>query len=809
MRSVEFRPVLGLWVTILALGVGSLIGGGLFGLTGFSIGYSGPSFLLVIALLALLNFPTVMAYAELALSIPDAGGGYIWIKTAFGPGWGHLAGWASWGAHMVACAVYALNIGYYGVAILTSYLLPVFGIEGLSGGNHVWIIGFASLFIVLWCLVNILGTGPSGKFGMYLVVGLLGVIGLYVFLGALTILRAPPGATAANFGDLFPQGAWGVLSAMGIFALAFQGSEIVAQAVKELKNPGKDLKRALFYSYGIIVAIYLVVAFVALGGIHGDAPSWKILAEAREGAIARSASFFLWGSMLFVFILVAGFVASLAALNSTIFSASHTAKALADAKSLPFPFRILWRGHNSPVFAIVVSAGCMLFMVIALPIEGVAAVANLLFIFLFLALNIALIKVRTDRPEITRPYKVPLFPFLNLAAIIGYVLVAIPLFSVSARGVTIFVIWFFVGVLVWFLFAKKNIEEEIDSAIIHKEYFPYGSQTYAKVFCPILKGTNWKALLRIAHTIAKRRDTGIYVCLLQDLPEGVTSFKEFGTSFMSDAMRQQQKEDMIASSIEFANALSQEYAQFEHRVSLHFASAASSDIPPSFERIERFGYVQIIQRLVEMIDADVLILPFEHISFLKRGFGWNILTRLLRQTRCQLLVAKIGATSGGAKAPGTCLVPYTLGPHGGLLLDVLSAFKEAAGLASPSQGGPLFRAQFLHIKEGPDAQRKSNKVRRELVRFGFSLEEFVEVEDAPRDIPAYILELEKDNRHDLLLLASSKDHWFEELEFGKVVENILLHSPTTTIVVHRHQEFWHPFVAPFARLYSRFATEGK
>lgn len=782
MKNVEFKAVLGLWVTVLSLGVGSLIGGGLFGLTGYAVGYSGPSFLLVIALLALLNFPTVMTYAELALAIPDAGGGYAWIKTAFGPSFGHIAGWASWGAHMVACAVYALNIGYYAVAILTQYIVPD---TILLGGNYSWIMGIAIGFIIIWCIVNILGTSQSGRFGMYLVLAVLGVIGLYVVLGAATIFMDAP-ASGKNFADLLPKGPWGLITAMGIFSLAYQGSEIVAQGVKELKDPKKDLKRALFYSYGIIVAIYVLVAAVAIAGVHTDQISWAVLAEAKEGAIARSASFFVFGSTLVVLVLAAGFVASLAALNSTIFSASHTAKALGDAKSLPYPFRILLERRNSPVFAIVVSACCMIFMVIALPMEGVAAVANLLFILLFLALNSAAIKLRIDRPEIARPYKVPLFPLLNLGAIAGYIIVAIPLFSVSAWGVTIFVVWFFIGVLVWFLFAKKNIEEEIDSAVIHEEYHPFGSQTYAKVFCPIMKGTNWKALLEITHAIARKYNTAMYFCLLQELPKGVSSFKEFDAA-------DSQKSAMMEYGVEVCDALVSAYREYPEKVSLRFASAAVSASPPSFDRMESFGYVQIIRGLVEKIDADVLILPFEQIEFLRRGFGWAILTRLLRQTRCNLMVVKIGSGSREGRPLDRCFVPYIASPHGRLLFDTIHALREYVG--------STFRVQFLHLKEAEHSQEKIIKAQKELDRHGFSGADLLDVADIEGDKSADIIE--RAGKYNLVLLAAPRDHWLHEMKFGNVAEDVLKNLDTTTIVMHRHQEPWHIFAAPFARLYHR------
>ncbi|MBI1888477.1 MAG: amino acid permease, partial [Candidatus Spechtbacteria bacterium] len=756
----DFKQILGLWVTVFALGIGSLIGGGLFGLTGFAVGYSGPSFLLVIILLALLNFPTVMAYTELGLSIPDTGGGYAWIKMAFGNDWGHLAGWASWGAHTVACAVYALNIGYFAAAILSNYLLPHFGIDSVWGG---FIPLIASGFVAMLTIINLMGASRSGAFGMYLVLALLLVLGVYIGLGIASIFT-DIGGTKKNFDELLPQGPWGFITAMGIFSLAFQGSEIVAQAVKEIKDPKKNLKRALFFSYAIITVLYVGIAIAAIAGTHGGAGSSQILADAGEGALAKSASFFLWGSVLIVAMLGAGFMASLAALNSTIFSSSHAAVALARAKSIPREMGIL-NNRGAPKIAIPLSAIGMIFMIVVLPLQDIAAVANLLFIFLFLWVNLALIKIRLNRPEIIRPYKVPFFPWLNVLAAIGYVVVAIPLFSVSSWGVTIVTLWFVAGLLTWFLFAKKNIEEEIDSAIVYEAFSPLGPQTYAKVFCPLRKETNWKVLLRIACAIARSRNTGVYVCLLQELPLGVTSLQEFKTLTT-------EKRDMIRSAKEFYEEVIREVQSFADPVSIRFSSAAISDVPPSIEQMERFGHAQIILKIAQKIDADVLLMPFEHVEVLKRGFVWQVLARVLRQIQCHIMIVKVRSQGAILRESMSCLVPYVINPHANLLRNT--------ALALGTVTGQLANLKFIHAEEPRRKEKAARKVREELG----ALRSFGELEIARNisDIAGWIIE--KSEGYDLLLLAAHRDRSFTELEFGDVAERVLERSEVTTIVVH-------------------------
>lgn len=781
-KQTDFKQELSLKMTILALGVGSLIGGGLFGLTGIAVGYSGPSFLVVIALLALINLPTVMAYAELGLSIPDTGGGYAWIKMAYGSALGHFAGWGSWGAHTVACAVYALNIGYYTIAIMVHYL--PYGKEISSQLELFLPISAPTLVGVIFigglAIINLLGARSTGRFGMYLVVALIAILIIYVVLGLVNMFIDIE-ATQQNFTDFFPKGGWGVILAMGNFAIAYQGSEIVAQAVKEIKDPKKNLKKALFISYGIIVGIYLAVIFAALAGTHAEISSWETLKNAGEGAIAKSASFFSWAWVLVPLIFGAGFAASLAALNSTIFSSSHAAVALSRAKSIPHEIGKL-SSRGTPKVAIVLSAGGMVFMIVSLPLEEVAAVANLLFIFLFLWLNAALIKLRISFSEIARPYKVPMFPWLNILAIIGYIIVATPLFSVmSAKGLLIVLIWFSIGIFLWFLFAKRNIEDEVERATIYRAFIPLGAEIQAKVFCPLMKGTDWRTMLRFAHSIAVYQHTGICVCLLQDLPQGITSFQEF----QRDSA---EKATMRKAAMSFCDEVVRELESYPDKVSLSFISTGVTDEPPSFEQIERFTYERMIAKLIEIEDFDVLMMPFERIERWKRGFAWSTLTRVLRQASCHLMVVKTSFTQKDFFKEGVkCLVPYSHNPHTRLLLDTLLALRLSFGRR--------FSYKFIHVCAQNESSKSIAQLSRELVSYGI-LEPEIEINFLGdlQSIPELVLEIARD--YDMVLLSASSEKSFQEIEFGHTAEEVLERAIAPAIVVHRHQEFWHPVVVP-------------
>ncbi|MGB2986689.1 MAG: amino acid permease, partial [Phycisphaerae bacterium] len=117
---VQLARNLGLF-DITMVGVGAMIGAGIFVLTGIAAGPAGPALILAFALNGIVTFITAMVYAELGSAIPEAGGGYLWIKQGL-PAWnGFLAGWMSWFAHAVAGSLYALGFGAYLASVLAGF----------------------------------------------------------------------------------------------------------------------------------------------------------------------------------------------------------------------------------------------------------------------------------------------------------------------------------------------------------------------------------------------------------------------------------------------------------------------------------------------------------------------------------------------------------------------------------------------------------------------------------------------------------------------------------------------------------------
>jgi len=485
---------------VTMIGVGAMIGAGIFVLTGIAAGVAGPALIIAFLFNGLVSLLTAMVYAELGSCFHDAGGGYLWVKTGLpGPN-GFLSGWMSWFAHAVACSLYALGFGaYFGL------VLRMIGFEG----GHGWPISLEKLLaagvVVLFCVINYRGASEVGKAGNLVTVAKLLVLAVFLGFGFVAMGRNPN--WTAQFDGFMGKGWGGVFMAMGLTFIAFEGYEIIAQCGEEVENPKRNIPRAIFLSMAIVVPIYLLVAWVAIGAIDGGGvPSWQYLAEKKETAMVEAArQFFVGGGLM---IMVGGLLSTVSALNATIFSSSRVAFAMARDHNLPGPFARLSARHRTPHVAIFGSMLIVIAMLLWLPIEDVASAADVMFLLLFIQVNLAVIAIRKKMPELDRGFRVPLFPFLPIVAIVGNVFIAGWLFAYSPKAWLSAGAWIIVGVVLHRLYAAPKEAAAIAQAeriarIERKDY---------RVLVALSSPHTARSLMDVGIAIAKRHG-GEIVCL--------------------------------------------------------------------------------------------------------------------------------------------------------------------------------------------------------------------------------------------------------------------------------------------------------
>jgi len=180
---------------------------------------------------------------------------------------------------------------------------------------------------ILFAYVNFRGASETGKVGNIVTGTKIVILLIFIAFGVAFVFHQPHWESS-GFKPFLPNGWSGVFKAMGLTFIAFEGYEIIAQSSEEIKNPKRNIPRAVFYSLIIVIPIYLLVAFVALGAVHPPQgmTAWDYLGAQKEIALVDVARRFFHGGALMV--LLAGLISTMSALNATVFSSSRVAFAM-------------------------------------------------------------------------------------------------------------------------------------------------------------------------------------------------------------------------------------------------------------------------------------------------------------------------------------------------------------------------------------------------------------------------------------------------------------------------------------------------
>ena len=439
---------------IIMVGVAAMIGGAIFVLVGPGMKEAGPALIIAFLLNGIITMFTALTYAELGSALPEAGGGFKWIREGLPRPNAFISGWMSWFAHMIAGSLYAVAFGSF-----LGHLLTIAGVTGGFAGIALEK-AIAVLVIALFTYVNVRGVSNTGKIGNAVTFSQLIIIGILIASGLFAMLFTNPN-WPSNFETFFPKGSIGLIIAMGLTFIAFEGYEIIVQTGEEVKNPKKNIPRAIFISLGIVVTLYVVFAFVFIGGINAaevGKESWKFIGENKELGIVEGAKFLLpFGALI---VLAGGMVSTLSALNATTFSSSRVAFAMGRQYNLPTKFSSIHLKYRTPYFATLASGFIMLILAILLPLDQIALAASVMFLFLFTQVNMAAITIRRlYGHKLDYGFKTPLFPILPLAGVFSTIGLAVYLLIYNPLSWLIAILWIIIGFSIYKIYSiKKELE---------------------------------------------------------------------------------------------------------------------------------------------------------------------------------------------------------------------------------------------------------------------------------------------------------------------------------------------------------------
>ena len=353
---------IGFW-GVVAIGVGGMVGGGIFAVLGLAVQLAHGGTPLAFALAGVVALLTTYSYAKLSVAYPSRGGTVTFLDRVFGSGM--LTGSLNvllWLSYVVMLSLYAFAFGSYGATFLPQ--------EWQGIGTHALI----SLSVITIGGLNLLSADLIGRAESW-IVGLKVAILLF-FVGA--------GVIGVNSAQLAP-GTWSPplqLAAGGmIIFLAYEGFELIANTAHDVRDVARTLPRAYFTAVGFVIALYVLVSLVTVGNLTLD----RIVA-ARDFALAEAARPFL-GQAGFTLIAVAAMLSTASAINATLYGAARLSYCIARDGELPAMLeQKVW---GKPLEGLLITAGLTLFVANTFDLTSISTLGSAGFLLIFAAVNTA------------------------------------------------------------------------------------------------------------------------------------------------------------------------------------------------------------------------------------------------------------------------------------------------------------------------------------------------------------------------------------------------------------------------------------
>lgn len=426
----ELERTLGL-LPALAIGTGTMVGAGIFVFPGLAAGKAGPAAMLSFGIGAVIALLVALPTSELATTMPESGGGYYFVSRAVGPLLGCMVGLGQWLGLVFASAFYLMGFGHY-----LSDLLRELGIDlPLS------VVGLALGMAILLTGVSITGTENTGDLQNWIVGALLAILGGFLGHGGLDVLGVFGRQQVPE--AFFPYGVFPVFTTAALVFTSYLGFVQIATVAGEIKNPARNLPRALIGSVVLVGTLYVVTIFVSTGLLGSEQ-----LAELGETAVVNVGRS-IAGTFGAAALLGGGLLATLSSANASILSASRSIYALSRDDLVPSQVERINRRYRTPHVALLLAGGPIAGLILFGRVEVLAEVASLLHLFMYGLICVALLVLRRSPPAGYQPTfrcpGYPVVPGLGALASFGLVVFMNPLSIGLGGGILLATAgWYFV-----------------------------------------------------------------------------------------------------------------------------------------------------------------------------------------------------------------------------------------------------------------------------------------------------------------------------------------------------------------------------
>ncbi|MEM1516197.1 MAG: APC family permease [Thermofilum sp.] len=395
----------------VSVGLGAIIGAGIFVLIGIAAGIAGSGVLLAVVLSGVSATFTALSFCELGAALPRAGGPYEFGHTLISPFTGFMMGWLWVSGNIVLGATASLGFGSY-----LSSAFPEIPVKAAALG-----------LIALVTLLNVLGAKLSASVNNLIVV--LKLLALVAF-SAAGLPRVQP----ANLSGVLDKGLLAVVQASGLFYFAYIGFPRITTLAEEVKDPERNIPRAILLALAVSSTIYLLVAVTAVGTV-----GWVRLSSS-QAPLAEAAEELGLKPLLYA----GGLLATFSVVLTSVMGQSRIFFAMARNMEMPYTLSKLHSRFRTPAYTVLLSGAVMAFLVLTIDLASLASLTSFCVLITHILTNYA--ALRLERASLRVRYDVRGVPIHSYAGMLLSTALTLSLLgsaaSLGAAVVLIGALWY-------------------------------------------------------------------------------------------------------------------------------------------------------------------------------------------------------------------------------------------------------------------------------------------------------------------------------------------------------------------------------
>ena len=500
----------------LTIGVGTMIGAGIFVLPGEAAAIAGPVVAVSFVVGGIISLFTALSASELGTAMPKAGGGYYYVNHALGPLFGSIAGMGNWMGLAFASAFYMIGFGGFIIELVALPTLNL-GIVVLDGVQLAALIGGAA-----FVAINYIGAKETGRIQVVIVGTLVLILTVFSILGALN-------ADFSTLTPIAPQGYDAILPGTALIFVSYLGFAKITTVAEEIKNPGRNLPFAVVGSVLFVTVLYAIIMVVLMGVINWDilAQSSTPVIDVAEVAFGNTLGLAAIGGGVILF---AGLLATASSANASILASSRINFAMGRDKLVTSWLNEIHPRFGTPYRSIAVTGAIILALIAVGDIKVLAKAGSVLHLIVYGLLNIALIVMRkADVPEYDPDFEVPFYPAVPaIGALLSFGLIGF----MAPIEIALSLLFVVGGIAWYFFYARSRTEKQgiLGQYVLSQpEQFPDRAVDAAqsvqpdggtfRVMVPLANPENETELIELGNAVAKARNGDLVAVHIVTIPD--------------------------------------------------------------------------------------------------------------------------------------------------------------------------------------------------------------------------------------------------------------------------------------------------